>query len=84
MNQPQPTGIDFSLIWSSGLASHVDRLFVPGVDLERDSFPGMMEKMLRHLAPVGEITEACPAGELVEPYRASERRPLALGGGGRL
>ena len=80
MNQAQPTGIDFSLVWSSGLASHVDRLFVPGVDLERDSFPGMMEETLRQLAPVGEITETFPAGELVEPYRASDRRQIPLDG----
>ncbi len=78
MNQAQLTSIDFSLVWSSGQASHVDRLFVPGIDPGRDSFPGTMQEKLRQAEPVGEITETFPAGELVEPYRASDRRQIPL------
>ena len=80
MNQAPQANIEFSLIWSSEQASHVDRLFVPGVDFRCDLFPGMMQQSLRKLESGEEASQTFPAGELVEPFRTSAVRQIPLDG----
>lgn len=78
MNREQLASVDFSLIWRSEQAGHVDRLFVPVIDFRRDSFPGKMGEKLRHLQPGELFSEAFPAGELVEPRKSRDVREIPL------
>jgi SAM-dependent methyltransferase len=78
VNRAQHASVDFSLIWRSKLADHVDRLFVPVIDFQRDVFPGKMGEKLRHLQPGELCGEAFPAGELVEPRKSPDVREIPL------
>jgi SAM-dependent methyltransferase/FKBP-type peptidyl-prolyl cis-trans isomerase 2 len=79
VNQAQFANVDFSLIWRSKQAGHIDRLFVPGIDVWRDLLPGKMEETLRQLQPGELFSKTFPAGELVEPRASSSVREIPLG-----
>jgi hypothetical protein len=80
VNRAQVASVDFSLIWRSEQAAHVDRLFVPGIDFRRDTLPGRMGETLYPLQPGERCSETFPAGELVEPRKSSDVREIATGG----
>ena len=80
MNHAQLANVDFSLIWRSEQAGHIDRLFVPGIDVRGDYFPGRMGEGLGQLQPGELFSETFPAGELVEPFESSSLREIPLGG----
>ena len=80
MNHAQLANVDFSLIWRSEQAGHIDRLFVPGIDVRGDYFPGRMGEALGQLQPGELFSETFPAGELVEPFESSSVREIPLGG----
>ena len=76
MNPAQQASVDFSLIWRSEQAAHVDRLFVPGIDFRRDILPGRMGETLRPLQPGERCSETFTAGQLVEPCKSSDVRAI--------
>jgi SAM-dependent methyltransferase len=80
VNQVQLANVDFSLIWRSEKAGHIDRLFVPGIDFRCDSLPGKMAETLQQLQPGEFFSQAFPAGELVEPRKSSGIREIPLDG----
>lgn len=77
MNQAQLASVEFSLVWHSEEAGHVDRLFVPGIDFRHDSLPGMMQETLPRLEPGELCSETFPAGCLVAPFNSANVREIS-------
>ncbi len=80
MNQAQHASAEFSLIWRSEQANHVERLFVPGIDFRHDALPGKMLDTLAQLQPGELCSETFGPGELVELHSASDVREIPLDG----
>ena len=79
MSKAQHASVEFSLVWRSKEAGHIDRLFMPGIDFRHDSLPGKMQETLPRLQPGELCSEAFPAGGLVAPFNSSKVREISPG-----
>lgn len=71
VKRSQSVAIEFVLSWSSMDAAHVDRCFLPELDLRRDHLPGLLGERLAQAQTGCEPRETFKPGALVEPYRES-------------
>jgi SAM-dependent methyltransferase len=76
MDRSTIVGIELALAWSSVDVEHVDRHYLPGVNLGRDIFPRSLGERLAASRSGTPAQESFGAGELVEPYRDSEVHSL--------
>ena len=60
--------IEFSLTWSSDVATHTDRSFVEKIDFWRDYFPGNMEEGVTELDVHEMYAEKFAPGTIVPPF----------------
>ncbi len=77
MNLAQHASVEFSLVWRSKEAGHVDRLFVPGIDFRHDALPGEMQETLPRLQTGELCSETFPAGRLVAPFNSANVREIS-------
>lgn len=63
--------VEVSLRWVSEDASHLERCWIPGMNLWRDILPEPLSRQVRHWRPGETIRHAFEAGELV-PKRSGE------------
>ena len=85
MPRIDPAAFEFSLSWQSEAADHVDRLYLDSIDLQRDIFPGDMQRTAPRLQPGESISADFDPGQLTPPDRPQQRLRFArkLFDGGR-